>query len=650
MKKKSAPSRLIVCLFVVILLLSSCGQELPTAVATLVPAPTSIPTRTPSPTETSAPTATPEPTATPAPTGIPATPTQGPTARPEEYQGVVEPAGPDANAAQGVNGSGEILGVANIARAERLYAIGGGEKRMDWEASRDGAWLANIDETHSPYSSDALLYNPQTGALQVEVKGYGDLDFSSDGETVAIGTEEGALLANLRTGTILYVLNQEYISSVRFSPDGTRVAAVAGGLDTPHTTVWDVASGARLAYLEGRALYFFSSDNKLFTHRADRLAIELWDISSGAPQMVLSQELPDDNWPQIFLSQDNTLMALWSGNEIVIWNMAGGTVQSVLQNAGELESNYGLIGSAAAAAFSPDGALLAGVGESTVQLWDVRTGAAVATLTGNESAEGVVGFSPDGRLLVFSGGGNNHAVHVWDVQAGALLLTAAYPNEGFLSRPHAFALSPDNALLAVASPFIPISADGMANKSGVQFWDVQTGQALNYIELTFPAFETLTLLAFSRDGSTLIASRDADGKLYSFGLIGAAVYRAGIRTAGQVAWKFDEAIPQDWRAVDPVPARYELLFQDQSIEAFTCPYEGNNKIVYYQQVIAVTITDLQTNEPIATRSFSGSATGACSPTHEFVVGGGVTLVEINEADVGEFQAWLQEVIPGGGQR
>ncbi len=156
----------------------------------------------------------------------------------------------------------------------------------------------------------------------------------------------------------------------------------------------------------------------------------------------------------------------------------------------ELLSLEGHTAEVRGALFSPHGELLASYSDdSTVRLWDVKTGAARGILDGHTDVVCTAAFSPDGQLL--ASGSYDSTVTLWDVKAGATYLIL----EGHKNWVHAVAFSPDSQLLASVS-----------NDKTVRLWDMRTG-------VPFAIFEGhtrwVTAVAFSPDGQHL-ASTSSD--------------------------------------------------------------------------------------------------------------------------------------------
>ncbi|KAF8580851.1 hypothetical protein K439DRAFT_1654228 [Ramaria rubella] len=140
-------------------------------------------------------------------------------------------------------------------------------------------------------------------------------------------------------------------------------------------------------------------------------------------------------------------------------------------------------------AFSSDGKhIVSGSSDSTVRIWDAKTGkAASAPFEGHTSPVTSVAFSPDGKHIV-SGAGDN-TVRVWDAEMGK---AASAPFEGHIDWVTSVVFSPDGKHIVSDS-----------HDSTVRVWDAETGKAAS------APFEghsgTVTSVAFSPDGKHIVS-------------------------------------------------------------------------------------------------------------------------------------------------
>ncbi|SED53036.1 WD40 repeat [Streptomyces sp. 2224.1] len=239
------------------------------------------------------------------------------------------------------------------------------------------------------------------------------VSYSTDGELLAVGSEDGGVLVcDAATGTALRTLQGHVgrVYAVKFRQD----LLATGGADGT-VRLWDAVSGACL-------------------HRLDIHPSGVWPVS---------------------LDPDGTLLATGDAEgTVTLWDVATGT------------RRHELLGHAApvyTAVFSPDGRTLAtGDAAAGVRLWDTRTGRLCAELPGHEGVCNRTQFSPDGSLLATGdrGGDQGGTVRVWDVASGRLRHTFT----GHTGRVYTLDFHPSGTLLASGD------TDGQ-----VRLWDPVTG-------------------------------------------------------------------------------------------------------------------------------------------------------------------------------
>ena len=176
-------------------------------------------------------------------------------------------------------------------------------------------------------------------------------------------------------------------------------------------------------------------------------------------------------------------------------------------------------------AYSPDGKTLASAGrDETVRLWNPRTGENLATLTGHGGLVTAVAFSPDGKKL-FSGSGDG-TVRLWSTQTSKQLWSSDTPQAEQLridreipEAREALGLPP----LPYRSPFekltyqwvltVAYSPDGKTLASSgstdgtIQLWNANNGKELRTLK---GHKDIVSTLAFSADGKTLVSGSNDD--------------------------------------------------------------------------------------------------------------------------------------------
>src|SRR5207253_2789147 len=128
----------------------------------------------------------------------------------------------------------------------------------------------------------------------------------------------------------------------------------------------------------------------------------------------------------------------------------------------------------------------------TLKLWDAKTGAALATLTGHSWEVRACAYSPDGKHIVSAS--DDTTLKLWDAQAGAEIATLT----GHSGSVHACAYSPDGKHIVSA-----------AEDNTLKLWDAETAEQ----RTVFVAGAAILALAVARCGQ-FIALGDRSGRVF----------------------------------------------------------------------------------------------------------------------------------------
>jgi WD40 repeat protein len=281
--------------------------------------------------------------------------------------------------------------------------------------------------------------------------------------------------------------HSEWVWSVAFSPDGSRLATGSGD---GTAKIWDLESGKASLTLEGHSesvtRVAFSPDGSGLVTGSDDGTAKIWDLESGKASLTL--EGHREGVISVAFSPDGSRLATGSGDGTAkIWDLESGKASLTLGG----DSEWVL-----SVAFSPDGSrLVTGSSDKTAKIWDLESGKASLTLEGHSRGVISVAFSPDGSRLAT--GSDDWTAKIWDLESGKASLTL----EGHSSSVLSVAFSPDGSRLATGS------YDGTA-----KIWDLESGKA----SLTLEVHRSwVSSVAFSPDGSRLATgSSDKTAKIW----------------------------------------------------------------------------------------------------------------------------------------
>jgi WD40 repeat protein len=324
-----------------------------------------------------------------------------------------------------------------------------------------------------------------TGAIRTAV-------FAPDGSSVLTAARDGTArlwdVAGAAGGDarpLVLAGHQAGLWSAVLSADG---GAIATASDDGTIRLWDTKGGERRV-LQGHVgavlrVAMTPDGQTLLSTAADGTA-RLWRLATGESQMLGHDAMV---WWADFDSSGRRALTTTAAGTASLWD--AGTGESLHQ----LEGDPGG-GGVPLARFAPDGSRVLTVMERDLaQLWD-RDGRAIGRLSGLGDWLSAAAFSPDGRLVAIAG---QDGAQVFETET-ARPVTAVRTGQDLIWD---LAFSPDGAWLATAG-----------NDGTARLFAAESGAPL--LTLDAAAGKPLRAIAFSPDGTSLLtAGDDGIARLY----------------------------------------------------------------------------------------------------------------------------------------
>jgi len=334
--------------------------------------------------------------------------------------------------------------------------------------SPDGRLIITID------SGSTRLWDAHNGQALPVVPGQGDptlfATFGPDGRQMLTSGDRTTRLWDATTGKPIGspLAHEGNVTGARFSPAGHRLLTTSGSASLGAARVWDAATGHPVTPPlphEGACPATFTPDGRRVVTGGPHGSVWLWDTAVMAHAAPPLRHLIGVR--QVAFSPDSRRALTVSYRDARVWDVATGAAITPLLSMPD---------SIGRAMFSPDGSrVLTGSSgprgpgqewQAEVRVWDAATGKALTPSLTHPGMNVAAAFSPDGRLLATAGGFPNGEARVWEAATGQPVT----PLLQLAHRVVRVAFSPDGKQLLTAGE----GGTGV----GVSLHDVATGRAL----------------------------------------------------------------------------------------------------------------------------------------------------------------------------
>lgn len=304
-------------------------------------------------------------------------------------------------------------------------------------------------------------------------------DISADGRTIAIAASKSLILYDLHTLEEIHSLPlRERIFQVRFSPDGSKLAASAVipnylEIGSLHVTVWDTNSWNILYEYESESqgavpegALGWSPDGKQIAFSIPERGLSIMDVENGKEAASLEDFLV----PPFDLS--------WSPDGLRL--IATGDLGYGLRR-WRVDTNQWVrlwdkrLQPAQQVAWSPDGKWIAsGHFGGTVCMWDVRDNLCQGFINAHFNSVGALDWSPNSDQIATASG----AIRIWDADTGEMSSAFGFYDGILYKELRWFDLNTIAALETSYTEYV---------QSTIRFWDVSTGN----VKLAFRGWDNI---------------------------------------------------------------------------------------------------------------------------------------------------------------